>query len=109
MRIAVGKQHHTPSHQAHCGLVSSFHLTVATQNHVEYHHPAGTGLKDWRVRIDMRRLVAPSSGEAALDQPHLLAISGDITASITVTPRLFNFRYRSAVHFIEVFRTWCRP
>ena len=76
---------------------------------MEYQYPAGTGLKDWRDRIDMRRLEAPRSGEAALDKSHLRVISGDITASITVTPRLFNFRYRSAVYFIEVFRTWCRP
>jgi hypothetical protein len=26
-----------------------------------------------------------------------------------VTPRIFNFRYRSAAHFIEVFRTWYGP
>ena len=25
------------------------------------------------------------------------------------TPRIFNFRYRSAAHFIEVFRTWYGP
>ena len=28
---------------------------------------------------------------------------------MSVTPRLFNFRYRSAAHFIEVFRTWYGP
>ena len=37
------------------------------------------------------------------------AIFGDAAASITATPRLFNFRYRSATHFIEVFRTWYGP
>ena len=26
-----------------------------------------------------------------------------------VTPRIFNFRYRSAAHFIEMFRTWYGP
>ena len=40
---------------------------------------------------------------------HLRDIFGDAAASITVTPRLFNFRYRSAAHFIEVFRTWYGP
>jgi ubiquinone/menaquinone biosynthesis C-methylase UbiE len=30
-------------------------------------------------------------------------------ARIVVTPRIFNFRYRSAAHFIEVFRTWYGP
>ena len=34
----------------------------------------------------------------------------DGTASaISVTPGVFNFRYRSAAHFIEVFRTWYGP
>ena len=42
-------------------------------------------------------------------EAHLHAIFGDAAASITVTPRLFNFRYRSAAHFIEVFRTWYGP
>jgi hypothetical protein len=26
-----------------------------------------------------------------------------------VTPRVFNFRYRSAAHFIDVFRSWYGP
>ena len=26
-----------------------------------------------------------------------------------MTPRVFNFRYRSAAHFVEVFRTWYGP
>ena len=30
-------------------------------------------------------------------------------ATMVVTPRVFNFRYRSAGHFIEVFRTWYGP
>ena len=42
-------------------------------------------------------------------EAHLRAIFCDAAASITVTPRLFNFRYRSAAHFIEVFRTWYGP
>ena len=25
------------------------------------------------------------------------------------TPRMFNFRFRSAAHFIDVFRTWYGP
>ena len=29
--------------------------------------------------------------------------------SLPVTPRIFNFRYRSAAHFIDVFRTWYGP
>jgi SAM-dependent methyltransferase len=30
-------------------------------------------------------------------------------ATISITPRIFNFRYRSAVHFVEVFRMWYGP
>jgi ubiquinone/menaquinone biosynthesis C-methylase UbiE len=42
-------------------------------------------------------------------EPHLHALFGERAAAITVTPRVFNFRYRSAAHFIEVFRTWYGP
>ncbi|NIA68663.1 class I SAM-dependent methyltransferase [Pelagibius litoralis] len=34
---------------------------------------------------------------------------GDTAASIELTPRLFNFRYHSADHFMEVFRTYYGP
>ncbi|KQW36900.1 class I SAM-dependent methyltransferase [Rhizobacter sp. Root404] len=34
---------------------------------------------------------------------------GDSAQSIAVTKRMFNFRYRSAAHFVEVFRTWYGP
>ena len=40
---------------------------------------------------------------------HLRTIFGDRAAKIVVAPRMFNFRYRSAAHFIEVFRTWYGP
>ena len=43
------------------------------------------------------------------DEAHLHALFGERAASIAVTRRLFNFRYRSAAHFIEVFRTWYGP
>jgi ubiquinone/menaquinone biosynthesis C-methylase UbiE len=42
-------------------------------------------------------------------EAHLKTLFGDRAAAITVTPRSFNFRYRSAAHFIEVFRTWYGP
>jgi ubiquinone/menaquinone biosynthesis C-methylase UbiE len=42
-------------------------------------------------------------------ESHLQSLFGDRAASIAVTPRVFNFRYRSAAHFIEVFRTWYGP
>jgi ubiquinone/menaquinone biosynthesis C-methylase UbiE len=42
-------------------------------------------------------------------ESYLRSLFGNRLAAITVTPRLFNFRYRSAEHFIEVFRTWYGP
>ena len=39
----------------------------------------------------------------------LHSLFGESAAAIAVTPRIFNFRYRSAAHFIEVFRTWYGP
>jgi ubiquinone/menaquinone biosynthesis C-methylase UbiE len=42
-------------------------------------------------------------------EPHLRNLFGDGAAAIAITPRVFNFRYRSAAHFIEVFRTWYGP
>ncbi|GAA4351035.1 class I SAM-dependent methyltransferase [Variovorax defluvii] len=41
-------------------------------------------------------------------EAHLRTLFGD-AAEVRATPRLFNFRYRSAAHFIEVFRTWYGP
>jgi SAM-dependent methyltransferase len=40
---------------------------------------------------------------------HVRALFGERAAKIEATPRMFNFRYRSAAHFIEVFRTWYGP
>lgn len=42
-------------------------------------------------------------------EEHLHTLFGDRARAIAVTPRVFNFRYRSAAHFIEVFRTWYGP
>ena len=42
-------------------------------------------------------------------ESHLRTLFGERAASIKITPRLFNFRYRSAAHFIEVFRVWYGP
>ena len=40
---------------------------------------------------------------------HLETLFGASAASIQATPLMFNFRYRSAAHFIDVFRTWYGP
>ncbi len=42
-------------------------------------------------------------------EAHLRTLFGQQAAAIDVTRRMFNFRYRSAAHFIEVFRTWYGP
>jgi ubiquinone/menaquinone biosynthesis C-methylase UbiE len=42
-------------------------------------------------------------------ESHLHSLFGEFAAEIAVTRRMFNFRYRSAAHFIEVFRTWYGP
>ena len=39
----------------------------------------------------------------------LHALFGEAASAISVTPRHFNFRYRSPAHFIDVFRTWYGP
>lgn len=40
---------------------------------------------------------------------HIESLFGASAASIRATPLMFNFRYRSAAHFIDVFRTWYGP
>ena len=42
-------------------------------------------------------------------EAHLHSLFGERAASIAVTRRWFNFRYRSAAHFIDIFRTWYGP
>jgi ubiquinone/menaquinone biosynthesis C-methylase UbiE len=42
-------------------------------------------------------------------EAHLQSLFGERAAKIDVTRRIFQFRYRSAAHFIEVFRTWYGP
>lgn len=42
-------------------------------------------------------------------QAHLRTLFSDTADDIRIEHRHFNFRYRSAEHFIEVFRTWYGP
>jgi ubiquinone/menaquinone biosynthesis C-methylase UbiE len=42
-------------------------------------------------------------------ESHLRQLFGERAARIAITPRVFNFRYRSAAHFVDVFRTWYGP
>lgn len=42
-------------------------------------------------------------------EAHLQALFGAQAARMQAVPRQFQFRYRSAAHFVEVFRTWYGP
>lgn len=42
-------------------------------------------------------------------EAHLRTLFGNAAAAVQATPRQFVFRYRSAAHFIDVFRTWYGP
>jgi SAM-dependent methyltransferase len=42
-------------------------------------------------------------------EAHLRTLFSERVAAIEATTRTFNFRYRSAAHFIDVFRTWYGP
>ncbi len=42
-------------------------------------------------------------------EKHLQELFGQRAANITINQSVFNFRYRSAAHFIETFRAWYGP
>ena len=42
-------------------------------------------------------------------EANLHSLFGETASAVVVTRRVFHFRYRSAAHFIEVFRTWYGP
>ena len=42
-------------------------------------------------------------------EQHLGELFADSASRIAVTQRVFNFRYRSAPHFVDIFRTWYGP
>ena len=59
------------------------------------------------------RHVAPPAGvkppSAWGTEARLKELFPPAVAGVAITPRVFNFRYRSAAHFVEVFRTWYGP
>jgi ubiquinone/menaquinone biosynthesis C-methylase UbiE len=78
------------------------------------------GLANWtpdsligRMFKVLGRYVPPPAGvqPPALwgTEAHLRSLFGDAAALVQATTRHFAFRYRSAAHFIEVFRTWYGP
>lgn len=42
-------------------------------------------------------------------ESHLQSLFGEQASRIEITPRIFKFRYRSAAHFVDVFRSWYGP
>ena len=78
------------------------------------------GLANWtpasfigQVFKTLGRFIAPPAGvqSPALwgTEAHLRELFDTDAASIIIASRSFNFRYRSAAHFIEVFRSWYGP
>jgi ubiquinone/menaquinone biosynthesis C-methylase UbiE len=78
------------------------------------------GLANWtpagfigRLFKTLGRHVPPAPGTQSPAlwgvESHLATLFSGSAARIAVTPRVFNFRYRSAAHFIDVFRTWYGP
>ena len=63
-------------------------------------------------RILSRYLPPPTGVQPAVlwgVESHLISLFGDTASAVRVTRRYFNFRYRSAEHFVDVFRTWYGP
>jgi ubiquinone/menaquinone biosynthesis C-methylase UbiE len=78
------------------------------------------GLANWtpqgfigQVFKTLGRHLPPPSGVSSPSlwgvESHLRSLYGESVAKMEITPKIFNFRYRSAAHFIEVFRTWYGP
>lgn len=78
------------------------------------------GLANWTpegfvgqmFKILGRQLPPPAGVQSPLlwgVDAHLRTLFGSQIAAISITSRMFNFRYRSATHFIEAFRTWYGP
>ena len=78
------------------------------------------GLANWtpagfigRLFKTLGRHVPPAPGTQSPAlwgvESHLQTLFGGSAARIDVTPRVFQFRYRSAAQFVEVFRTWYGP
>jgi len=59
------------------------------------------------------RHVAPPAGVRSPllwgTEAHIREIFGERAATLRIVPRTFNLRYRSAAHFVEVFRAWYGP
>jgi hypothetical protein len=71
---------------------------------------SGLPFADGRFNIVLSTFAAmftPDDDRTA--EPYLVELSGPQAADIQCTRRTFNFRYHSAAHWIEVFRTYYGP
>ncbi len=96
------------------------HNTVATEMSRVCRPGGRIGLTNWTpegfigelFKTLGRRLPPPAGLQSPAlwgDETHLRTLFAGRSTSIVTTRRLFNFRYRSAEHFIDVFRTWYGP
>jgi SAM-dependent methyltransferase len=78
------------------------------------------GLANWtpdsligRMFKVLGRFVPPPAGVQPPSlwgtEAHVRALFGAAASAVQATPKHFAFRYRSAAHFVEVFRTWYGP
>lgn len=78
------------------------------------------GLSNWtpegfigQVFKTLGRHIPPPAGVQSPSmwgvETHLKGLFGASARTIQLTPKTFNFRYRSAAHFIDVFRNWYGP
>jgi ubiquinone/menaquinone biosynthesis C-methylase UbiE len=78
------------------------------------------GLANWTpegfigqlFKVLARHVPPPAGVQSPLlwgTEAHLRALFGERAAGISIEPRMFNFRYRSPAHFIDVFRKWYGP
>ena len=71
-----------------------------------------TGLVGCMFKLLARQLPPPAGSQAPAlwgTEAHVRALFGPTAARVSIREKAFNFRYRSANHFVETFRTWYGP